>query len=172
MDRISISVGNTYDIYFYEEKGFSMQNRVSNHSMRLDFRWFVPVSVLAILVFLAACSGEGMSPQPSGSTATSTPPTATPSHSQAAEFVEVKIIKGASGYEFSPSQVMVTKGGTVKWTNMSDVEHKISITQPNASVVLSFPVGKDGSLTLSTPGTYVYHCDIHPAMEMTIIVTE
>jgi len=38
--------------------------------------------------------------------------------------------------------------------------------------MLSFPVGKDGSLTLSTPGTYVYHCVIHPDMKMTIIVTE
>jgi plastocyanin len=150
-----------------------MQNGVANHSMRLDFRWFVPVCVLAILVFLAACSAQGMSPQPSGSTATPSPPTATPSPSQAAKLVEVKIIKGASGYEFSPSRIMLTKGGTVKVTNMSDMEHKISITQQtDVSVILSFPVGKDTSWTLSTPGTYVYHCLIHPAMEMTIIVTE
>jgi len=150
-----------------------MQNGVSNHSTNLGFRRFIPVSVLAILVLLAACSGEGVSHQPSGSTATSISPSATHSQSQATKLAEVKIIKGTSGYEFSPDQVIITKGGTVRWTNMSDVEHKVSIPMgEDGSFMLSFPVGKDGSLTLSTPGTYVYHCVIHPDMKMTIIVTE
>ncbi|MDG6997847.1 MAG: cupredoxin domain-containing protein [Nitrososphaerota archaeon] len=74
-----------------------------------------------------------------------------------------------SVFGYNVSQTLTIKAGTtVTWMNIDDTEH----TTTSNSGVWGSPIlapGKTFSFTFSTPGTYPYHCEIHP-MTATIIV--
>jgi plastocyanin len=64
---------------------------------------------------------------------------------------------------FAPGQVDALPGDTVRWTNASPRQHTVtSDTGAFASTVLS--PGATFDLTAGAPGTYRYHCVIHPTM--------
>ncbi len=73
-------------------------------------------------------------------------------------------------FAFSPQELTVQVGDTVRWTNKDLVSH--AITSDSGSELDSPLFGKDGtySHTFSTVGTYTYHCSVHPSMKGTIIV--
>jgi plastocyanin len=76
-------------------------------------------------------------------------------------------------FSFSPSAVTIKVGTTVTWTNNGPASHT---TTSNTGVwdsgTLSPPSGGGGygggsaggtfQFTFNTPGTYPYHCKIHP----------
>lgn len=72
-------------------------------------------------------------------------------------------------FGFNVSQTVTIKAGTtVTWTNIDDTEH----TTTSNSGVWGSPImapGKSFSFTFSQPGTFPYHCEIHP-MTATIVV--
>jgi len=72
-----------------------------------------------------------------------------------------------SGLAFHPASVTVAKGTTVKWRNNDAVAHTTTGSGWNGNLAS----GASFSLTFSTPGTYAYHCNIHPSMTGTITVT-
>jgi plastocyanin len=64
---------------------------------------------------------------------------------------------------FTPDQLDVLPGETVKWSNVSLQNHTVTADDG------SFDSGTIGggssfSLTFSSPGAYMYHCTIHPDM--------
>lgn len=65
----------------------------------------------------------------------------------------------------------VKSGTTVTWTNDDSVAH--TVTSDTGSVLNSSSIapGQSFSFTFTTPGTYAYHCAIHPGMKATIVVT-
>jgi len=77
-----------------------------------------------------------------------------------------------SNFKFAPASVTVTAGSVVTWTNSGPSVHT---TTSNASP----PVWDSGNLakgakfshTFAKPGTYAYHCSIHPQMKGTVVVT-
>jgi plastocyanin len=73
-------------------------------------------------------------------------------------------------FAFMPSTITVHTGFVVTWKNMTlDTQH--TTTSDNNvwdSGVLN--PGQSFSFTFTTPGTYTYHCNIHPFMKGTIIV--
>ena len=79
-------------------------------------------------------------------------------------------------YAFSPSNLTVPKGTTITWVNMDWVVHTAESGTHESPTGLfdSGPLQhmQSFSYTFDTPGTYVYHCDPHPYMIGTIIVTE
>jgi plastocyanin len=99
-------------------------------------------------------------------------PTNTPSGPQAA--VSVTGSGGAySNFGFSPDSLSIKVGTTVIWTNNTVAPHTVT---SDAGDPASFngSLGGNGatfSFTFMTPGTYKYHCNIHPYMTATIIVT-
>jgi plastocyanin len=73
---------------------------------------------------------------------------------------------------YSPDPVTVTAGSVVTWTNSASQDH--TVTSDSGTTLASGPLGAGDSYgnLFDTPGTYAYHCEIHPTrMKGTIIVT-
>jgi len=75
-----------------------------------------------------------------------------------------------SGFAFSPATVTVSPGQAITFTNADAVTHT---TTSVAGAWDSGFITPGGSypLTLQQPGTYTYHCSIHPFMQGTVVVT-
>lgn len=74
---------------------------------------------------------------------------------------------------FSPSNLTVPVGATVRWINMDHVSHTVSFgIHGDESGVESGLLDHMGSFsyTFAGPGRYEYHCDPHPFMTGEIIV--
>ena len=97
------------------------------------------------------------------------------------------------GYAYSPALVRVSAGETVTWVNCepptadqhtatSDVELAtpgVGVTIPDLGLTKSdaglwssgyFGPGAHYSRTFSSPGTFLYHCEPHPAMKGAVLV--
>lgn len=72
---------------------------------------------------------------------------------------------------FQPSTLTVPVGTKVEWHNQDGVQHSVTsdIKGLFDSGVLN--PGKKFDFTFKTPGSYGYHCSIHPGMQGTITVT-
>jgi hypothetical protein len=75
-------------------------------------------------------------------------------------------------FAFDPSALTVKSGTAVMWTNLDAAPHAIvfDIGSPVTYSSGSLPPGSSYSLTFTQPGTYMYHCSIHPSMKGTIVV--
>ena len=74
-----------------------------------------------------------------------------------------------NNFAFAPGGLTIPAGSKVTWTNQQSVAHTVvSDTGSFSSPVLTD--GSTYSVTLNTPGTYNYHCSIHPFMKGTITV--
>ena len=74
-------------------------------------------------------------------------------------------------YSYDPDPVTVTAGSVVTWTNAASQDH--TVTSNSGTTLASGPLGAGDSYgnLFDTPGTYPYHCEIHPnRMKGTIIV--
>jgi plastocyanin len=134
------------------------------------FWWALALAIIATLL-LAACGGGG-------TTTTSTPtpaPTATtaqPTPSPTPTVVNVKIVEQSEKYSFSPATLSIKVGTQVVWTNKSDAPH--TVTSDTAGVFNSpgnITQNQTFMFTFTTPGTFAYHCNVHPYMKATITVT-
>ena len=78
-----------------------------------------------------------------------------------------------SGFAFSPASVTITAGTTVEWINKDSVMHTSTSNSGDPASWDSGPLATNGtfSFTFTVAGTYGYHCNIHPFMTATIIVT-
>jgi plastocyanin len=72
-------------------------------------------------------------------------------------------------YSFMPATLTVPIGTTVTWTNMDGVVHT---TTSDSGAWNSGPLNPGASFQhmFATPGTFTYHCMIHPFMHGTIVV--
>jgi len=126
---------------------------------------------LSALILLAACGGGSTDTIPTTG-ATSTP---SATAAQTGKGQTVMIITDSSGsFAFSPATLTIKAGTTVTWKNTTAVAHTVTsddgtsfdsgTTNPIAAQSGTF------SFTFTTPGTFAYHCEIHPFMKATIIV--
>ena len=69
----------------------------------------------------------------------------------------------------------VKLGTTVTWTNMTQAGHTVTSDDGKSfDSGISNPIAASGgtfSFTFKQAGTFPYHCQIHPFMKATIIVT-
>jgi plastocyanin len=74
------------------------------------------------------------------------------------------------GFAFLPQVISVPAGSTVTWTNMDLDDHTVTANDGtfNSDAVGS---GQTFSSKLAKPGTYDYHCLIHPYMHGRVVVT-
>jgi plastocyanin len=80
---------------------------------------------------------------------------------------------GIEKYEFSPRELTVKSGTTVKWTN-NEKRASHSILFPADGPLESdrlFP-GESWQRTFAKPGTYPYTCGPHPEMKGVVTVSE
>lgn len=96
-------------------------------------------------------------------------PSTAPSGTSAAKPVVADAVT-IHNFAFGPQIVTVKPGVTVHWTNRDSEAHTVtsdagafnsSVLQPGASF----------SFTFTKPGTYSYHCSIHPFMTGKVVVS-
>ncbi|HEX2615378.1 MAG TPA: cupredoxin family copper-binding protein [Nitrososphaera sp.] len=94
------------------------------------------------------------------------PTTSIPSNSTV-----VKIVANAGSNSFSPNPVEVKVGETVTWINDDSGRHTVT---SNDGVFESGMMGKGQSFsfTFDKAGEVPYHCNPHPGMVGTVVVTE
>src|SRR5215208_3224466 len=73
-------------------------------------------------------------------------------------------------FSFSPAQITVPQGTTVTWTNEGPSPHTTTADDGTWDSG-TMEQGEDFSFTFDEPGTYTYHCSIHPDMTATIKVS-
>jgi plastocyanin len=70
---------------------------------------------------------------------------------------------------FTPDPISIPVGGTLMWTNGDGFAHTVKgDAAPFASGVLDH--NETFTQTFDTPGTYDYHCTLHPFMRGTVVV--
>jgi plastocyanin len=72
-------------------------------------------------------------------------------------------------FGFDPGSVTIDAGSTVTWTNTGNATHTVT-SDDGAFDSGNLASGDSYSFTFDTPGTYNYHCAIHPNMTGTIVV--
>jgi plastocyanin len=91
--------------------------------------------------------------------------------------VSVTTTVNIQNFAFNPASITVPKGTTVTWMNQDSANHEIvndaqgSIAQGALFTSNSLAKGASYSFKFDNPGTYHYHCSIHPSMKATVIVT-
>ncbi len=74
--------------------------------------------------------------------------------------------------ESTPVTTTVDAGTPVQWHNADGTTHTVqpdAAPPPNAIASIA-PGTTSAAQTITAPGTYHYHCSIHPAMHGTLIV--
>lgn len=72
-------------------------------------------------------------------------------------------------FAFEPATLEVSAGATVSWTNTGAVVHTVTADNGAFNSGEMSP-GATVTGTFNTPGTFTYHCSIHPDMTGTLIV--
>jgi plastocyanin len=148
-----------------------MRTYFSTVAKRTRVFWGALSLAIVATLLLAGCGGGG-------TTTTSTPtpaPTATtaqPTPSPTPTVVNVKIVEANNMYSFSPATLSIKVGTQVVWTNTTDAPH--TVTSDTAGVfgtTSNLTTNQTFMFTFPTPGTFAYHCNVHPYMKATITVT-
>lgn len=130
------------------------------------------LSLSFILLIVAGCAQQVAPQQPvTNNTVNTAAPVMTQEQPAVAQTQNQQTVSIAN-YAFAPATVTVKAGTTVTWVNSDPVQHKIlSDATPPSFGSDNIPQGGNYSLTFRTAGTFDYHCQIHPSMKGTIIVT-
>jgi plastocyanin len=146
-----------------------------------------PAGVLVMTLVLAACgsstaSGPAASTAPTTATAPSAAPASAGAPSAAAGGGGAACAAAPAGtaptvtvtiknLAYSPEPVTGKVGDVIGWMNNDTVPHTATLDD-NTCTTDTINVGASGALTFSAPGTYAYHCTIHPTiMKGTITIT-
>jgi plastocyanin len=122
---------------------------------------------------LAACGSDGSD---SGSTAAggeteSTAPTGgeteTAPSGEAVRSAKVEIVD----FAYSPETVTIQAGGKVIWQNEDSDVHTVTLDDGSFDSG-DLAEGKLKSESFKDPGSFTYHCEIHPEMTGTVEVVE
>src|SRR5579875_1460988 len=81
-----------------------------------------------------------------------------------------KIITKNGTFTFSPTTLKISVGTTVTWKNLTMVSHTSTSDSGVWDSGIISPGGKF-SFKFTMKGTFTYHCNIHPFMKATIIVS-
>lgn len=86
------------------------------------------------------------------------------------------VLEGSAPY-YVPQVAVVPVGAVITWTNPTPSPHSIrhdGCHNSNACAFDSGAVLPDGSFSihLLSPGTYPYHCELHPVMRGTVVVVD
>jgi plastocyanin len=73
-------------------------------------------------------------------------------------------------FSFDPGTITIAAGTTVTWTNNDTATHTVTADDGSFDSG-NIATGQTFSMTFNTPGTFTYHCAIHPNMTASIVVT-
>jgi plastocyanin len=145
-------------------------DNASNTQLANALNWAAsqPDSVQVDAWFSAAILTNPITPpnQP----APSTPPPSSPPGTPSPNVVKIQIVTTNGQTTFSPSTVTVSKFTQIIWVNTTGANHEIISNTTGVFSSSSFGQNQTFTITLSSSGTFVYHCGIHNSMQGTIIV--
>jgi len=143
-------------------------------------------AVVVAGVLATTCGGGGGGSY--GGTTTPNPPAATNPPASAGTVV-VGVLGDRGANSFAPNPASVKVGQTVAWKNQDGIVHRIvqdkDGTDPGDGYGYgggggtsgsgfdggeTMPGGTSGAMTLSSAGTFRYHCAIHPGMVGSVTV--
>jgi len=139
---------------------------------------------LAAVLFLAACSGattSPTSPPPASAGGGSSPAAASagggssPAAASAGAGGGAACAVAPSGsaatvnatikdFKFAPQPIEAKVGDVIAWANQDSTAHTVTLDDGTCDTK-SIAAGATAMLVFSAPGTYAYHCAIHPAMK-------
>jgi plastocyanin len=81
----------------------------------------------------------------------------------------MQIAAAIQNFAFSPNPITIALGSTVTWTNLDGVAHTVTADDGSWG---SSTLGQGGTYShvFTSPGSYTYHCAIHPYMTGTVVV--
>jgi len=113
------------------------------------FCLIIPIVAAMLLVFVAEQTSFGAGPQP-----------------KPASSAAVKI----DNFSFGPTELTVSAGTTVTWTNRDDIPHTVVSDDKTTFKSKVLDTDETFSYTFTQAGTYPYFCSIHPKMTGKVIV--
>jgi|GEM_PF-1126536 len=126
--------------------------------IQMSRRWFL---ILIFVTALSGCTGKDANSEEAAVliSATPTPVLTTAKTFPVAEPLTVYVnIKGTM---FSPLELNITNGTTVRWTNLDSSKYVVNVTGSQSHILNK----KDTwNYTFNKPGTYEYGCDLYPSM--------
>jgi plastocyanin len=127
-------------------------------------REFIILLALCSIFLAIGCAGTKQQPNETETPVEAvTPVQGVNVTSNESKVVDVSIVN----YSFSPETVTISTGETVKWTNMESVNHTVTGASFESKTLAQ---GGSYEFLFTEPGTYEYHCSIHPSMKGIVIV--
>jgi len=88
-----------------------------------------------------------------------------------------KPASGASGdavtisdFKFAPASLTVKSGAKVAVTNEDSAPHSVTADDGDSFDTGTLGQGSTQSISVTKPGSYAYHCTVHPYMKGTLVV--
>ena len=75
-----------------------------------------------------------------------------------------------SNFKFSPASLTVKPGAGVTVTNQDSTAHTATADDGQSFDTGTLDQGASQTISVSKPGSYPYHCSIHPFMHGTLVV--
>lgn len=119
----------------------------------------VTLLLLALLAPFSACGGDGGSESP------------TDPETPGGNEDQTVVITLTSDLRFSPSDVTISTGTTVRWVNAGNVDH--TVTPDGHSEWTEWQTGLEGETfehTFDAQGTFAFYCVPHRALGMTGVI--
>jgi len=133
-----------------------------------SIRFALAAALCALAVGCGSNYSSPSTPSPTPAPAPSPTPAPTPGSSSST----ISIPTGAEvlgNRAFMPDDLEIAAGTTVTWTNTDSVAHTSTSNASGWDSGIIAP-GRQFSFTYQTPGTFPYHCAIHPGMVGTVVV--
>lgn len=134
---------------------------------------------VASLLLLAGCTQTAPAPQqdapaaPAETTAATTQDTggsSSPAAAVTASTVSDNTVN-INEMAFDPATITVKSGSIVRWVNRDSVIHSVVFSDTGINPSGALSASQSFSVRFTAPGTYAYHCGIHPKMLGTVVVT-
>lgn len=132
-------------------------------------RLAMPILTILAVAFLAACGG-GATPTPASSGVPEQSGTGSiPSVASAAAAACAVAPAGAAAtvnativdFGYNPQPIQAKVGDVVAWKNTGSAPHSVTLDDGSCDTD-TINAGSSGMLLFNAPGTYTYHCKIHP----------
>lgn len=133
--------------------------------------------LVAAAIAVAACSGSGGTPAPATPAAPAASPSAAAAGSAAPQSGTAKCEVGGTAattteiknFSFQ-SGLTVKAGEAITFTNGDSTAHTVTMDDGSCDTG-RIEAGASATVKFDTPGTYAFHCKIHPSMKATVVVS-
>jgi plastocyanin len=141
--------------------------------MRL--RGATPLILILAALSLAACGSDGSGSDSTAEGEATVPSETTGEAGEAETAPSGEAVRSAkveiADFAYAPETVTIQAGGKVTWQNEDADAHTATLDDGSFSTG-DLAEGKLKSESFKDPGTFTYHCEIHPEMTGTVEVVE